>query len=331
MTRWRASVIFLVTLAACGGGGSKPAPRALTAAIVPADAESVVTVDASALAQLSPVTSALSKVPLGELEAALEHGRACGYELAALRRLVVAEGDSFRGDRRLLGIEGPGFGRESSLRCLAQRVEQPLELETLDGRRVGHLGEDTATTIIALDEDRVLIAGELWAQPVAGLLEGQGRSALDTAFTREVEGLIPREGALVWYAGDLPAGFGIMTMFTQGLFDDVERVAVAMRPADEADRLLLEVGLLYGDEESAERLLSAYKDGYKRLARLRKDRRQMAELARMIGLSVAALASSRGRREGRWVVLSSKLKEGDVYRGLKKATSSPFARLGLPH
>ena len=95
--------------------------------------------------------------------------------------------------------------------------------------------------------------------------------------------------------------------------------------------MFLWMAIILGVAYGAERLLSAYKDGYKRLARLRKDRRQMAELARMIGLSVAALASSRGRREGRWVVLSSKLKEGDVYRGLKKATSSPFARLGLPH
>lgn len=345
MSRRIALALVALTLA-CKG---EPPPSIDSSTLIPADATTFVTIDVPTFRQIEAFDNAelieklTSKMPDGADKIAK-----CGYELDSFRRVSMAEGDRPDADDQVaIVLEGPDFGTESKVNCVAEAFDSSVEFVEIDGRRVGNIEGDGSLTIILLNDDNLLLTSDRWTRPVAALLEGQGESAFAGGFMAETRARFDPQGSAFWYAGKLPA-FALFSVFrSNAALDEIQHVFVALRPLDadpgldlaamlwkcvetkkggqhcwrDGAKYEIEVGLLFSSEEAATGLVDEANANW---AKIRKNKRGLDMFMRETGLSARALKSMEINHDGSWATVTLEVSDRNLQRLLRRALARPM-------
>lgn len=197
-----ASLAFaLVATAGCKGSG------ATSAKLIPESATIVGGADLAGLQKSKLWTDHLQGMVKDKGADVLTAMEGCNLGLDKWKSVTVGMTEAGGGDKIAVVVVADGLGKKENLECAHGKIkekdgEDPWTVEE-DGKV---LKMEKGAVAYVVDDNTVVMAGKDWAEDVAKLTKGEGKSAFDGALA-DVIGRTD-SGKHVWFAGILPADAG---------------------------------------------------------------------------------------------------------------------------
>lgn len=191
----------LLAVAGCKGGG------AASAKLIPESATVVGGADLAGLQKSKLWTDHLEGLVKAQGKDVLDAMEGCNLGLDKWQSVTFGMTESGGSDKIAIVVVADGLGKKENLDCAHGKLKEkegkdPWTVEE-DGKV---LKMDKGGVAYVVDDNTVVMAGKDWADSVAALTKGEGKSAFDGALA-DVIGRTD-SGKHVWFAGVLPESIG---------------------------------------------------------------------------------------------------------------------------
>jgi hypothetical protein len=198
-----ASLTFaLVAIAGCKGGGAS------SAKLIPEAATVVGGADLAGLQKSKLWTDHVEGMVKEQGKDVLAAMEGCNLGLDKWKSVTFGMTDAGGSDKIAIVVVAEGLGKKENLECAHGKLkEQDGGEDPWTVKEDGKVLElEKGGMAYVVDDDTVVMAGKDWAEDVAKLTKGEGKSAVDGALA-DVIGRTDA-GKHVWFAGVLPASAG---------------------------------------------------------------------------------------------------------------------------
>lgn len=198
-----ASLAFaLLAVAGCKGSGAS------SAKLIPEAATVVGGADLAGLQSSKLWTDHLEGMVKDQGKDVLAAMEGCNLGLDKWKSVTFGMTESGGSDKIAIVVVADGLGKKENLECAHGKIKEQDEGKdpwtVKDDGKVLEL--DKGAIAYVIDDDTIVMAGKDWAEDVAKLTKGEGKSAFDGALA-DVIGRTDA-GKHVWFAGLLPASAG---------------------------------------------------------------------------------------------------------------------------